>query len=241
MDFNSQSSDPERSRSYQNLENARENASKTKGYNSEQTRNALKDSFRERFGYDPHFWQLDITEAMLLGLDCIVIAGTGAGKTAPFMMLVLPDPKKKTLILSPLKVLQEDQVSRFWAAKLPAAAVNGDTWDGDLKQDLEADIYQGIFASSEMCLKHPEFHRVLSDSNFEDMVGWIVDEAHCIGQWGGDFRPTYSELGKLRAFFPPDVPVLTASATTTPLTLRDIRTTLGIDPQTSFFLNLGND
>ena len=52
-----------------------------------------------------------MTEAILLGLDSVVIAGTGAGKTMPFMMPLLLDEKKKVVIISPLKVLQEDQVS----------------------------------------------------------------------------------------------------------------------------------
>jgi superfamily II DNA helicase RecQ len=92
-----------------------------------------------------------------------------------------------------------------------------------------------------MCLKHAEFCRVLTDSNFNGLTSLIVDKSHCIGQWGGDFWPAYSELGKLRVFFPPDIPVLATTATTTQNTLRDIRCTLGIDLQTSFFLNLGND
>lgn len=53
---------------------------------------------------------MDVTEAMLVGLDSIVIAGTGAGKTMPFMMPLLLDPESKCIIISPLKVLQEDQV-----------------------------------------------------------------------------------------------------------------------------------
>jgi bloom syndrome protein len=59
---------------------------------------------------EPYPWQLDATEAILLGLDSIVIAGTGSGKTMPFMMPLTLDPKKKIIIISPLKVLQEDQV-----------------------------------------------------------------------------------------------------------------------------------
>jgi bloom syndrome protein len=97
-------------RSYRNLEKARENASRKSGYDSSKTRQDITLLFRERFGTDPYEWQLDVTEAILLGLDSVVIAGTGAGKTMPFMMPLLLDRKKKVLIISPLKVLQADQV-----------------------------------------------------------------------------------------------------------------------------------
>jgi ATP-dependent helicase YprA (DUF1998 family) len=97
-------------RSYRNLEKARENVSRKSGYDSSKTRQDITLLFRERFGTDPYEWQLDVTEAILLGLDSVVIAGTGAGKTMPFMMPLLLDGKKKVLIISPLKILQADQV-----------------------------------------------------------------------------------------------------------------------------------
>ncbi len=92
-----------------------------------------------------------------------------------------------------------------------------------------------------MCIKHAEFRRTLTDSEFKDVVAVIIDEAHCISQWGGDFRTAYAELAKLRAFFPPHIPILGASATVTPQTFREIRASLGMDLETCFFLNLGND
>ena len=67
--------------------------------------------FHEHFGTDPYSWQLDVTEVILLGLDSVVMAGTGAGKTMLFMMPLLLNKKKRIIIISPLKVLQKDQVS----------------------------------------------------------------------------------------------------------------------------------
>lgn len=92
-----------------------------------------------------------------------------------------------------------------------------------------------------MCIKHAEFRRTLTDSEFQNVGALIVDEAHCIVQWGGEFRTAYSEIGKLRSFFPPNIPIFGTSATVTPQALREIRSSLGIDAATSFFLNLGND
>ena len=58
-------------------------------------------------------WQLDVTEAILLKLDSLVISGTGSGKTIPFMLPLLAHPEKVVIIISPLKVLQRDQVILF--------------------------------------------------------------------------------------------------------------------------------
>ena len=66
--------------------------------------------FEARSGKTPYDWQLDVTEAILLGLDSMVIAGTGSGKTIPFMLPLLAHPEKMVIIISPLKVLQRDQV-----------------------------------------------------------------------------------------------------------------------------------
>ncbi|KAF8876505.1 P-loop containing nucleoside triphosphate hydrolase protein [Gymnopilus junonius] len=241
MTSSTRSHDQEHGHSYRNLALAREKHAIKAKYDSIETRARLCSIFRTRFGADPHEWQLDVTEAILLGLDCIVIAGTGAGKTMPFMMPLLLDDIKKAVIISPLKVLQEDQARRFQKMELSAVAVNGDTWNAGLEKDLKEGRHRGILTSPEMYLKHDPFREVLTGSNFRDISSLIVDEAHCISQWGGDFRTAYSEIGKLRAFFPSHIPVLATSATLTPMALQEVRSQLGIDPDNSFFLNLGND
>ena len=262
-------------RSYKNLDNARQAAATNNTYNSPDTRKRLTELFRARFGGDLHDWQLDVTEAILLGLDTILIAGTGSGKTMPFMMPLLLDDKKKVLVLSPLKILQEEQVSihsnfrseqaltllqaqRFQAMGISATAVNGDTWDSgllkvcpiflysDVKltkvfQDLHDGCYRGILTSPEMCLENVVFRDFLASTNFRDICAIVVDEAHCIVQWGEDFHTAFREIGKLRAFFPAHIPILATSATLTDSALREVRTQLSIDMDDSFFLNLGND
>ncbi|GLB46004.1 putative P-loop containing nucleoside triphosphate hydrolase protein [Lyophyllum shimeji] len=232
----------QRSKSYDILEKARLEAAKTKSYASDQTRLELETLFRQRFGRDPYEWQVDVTEAILLGLDCVVIAGTGAGKTMPFMMPLLLDDNKCIMVISPLKVLQEDQAERFEKMKLSATAVNGDTWSQDLQQELEQNKYQAVLTSPEMCLEHEEFRKIVAGPTFSDRVcAVVIDEAHCISQWGGDFRKQYSVLSKLRSLFPPTIPFLATSATLPPAVLREVRSSLAIDSDTCFFINLGND
>jgi bloom syndrome protein len=92
-----------------------------------------------------------------------------------------------------------------------------------------------------MCLKHDGFRATLTTSIFHDIHAVIIDEAHCIAQWGGDFRTAYSEIQKLRAFFPPSIPFYATTATLTPPALQEVHTQLAIDPEKSFYLNLGND
>ena len=100
-----------KARSMAHLKQACEKAAKKRKYNSRDTRTQLESNFSERSGFKPYEWQLDVAEAILLGLDCVVIAGTGSGKTIPFMLPLLLHPDKMALIIvSPLKVLQQDQV-----------------------------------------------------------------------------------------------------------------------------------
>ncbi|KDQ49213.1 hypothetical protein JAAARDRAFT_112333, partial [Jaapia argillacea MUCL 33604] len=96
--------------SYDNLEHARLAANKKSGYDSEQSRTDLRRLFHQQFHYDPYDWQVDILETFYLGLDCTLIAGTGSGKTMPFVMpLLLQDRRKMVVIISPLKNLEQDQ------------------------------------------------------------------------------------------------------------------------------------
>ena len=96
------------------LTNACAAAKLSRSYDSEKTRTMIKKSVSEAFdGRDPFDWQTDVCEAILLGLDVILIAGTGAGKTLPFAMPLLVDQTKRkmAIVISPLNVLEHDQVS----------------------------------------------------------------------------------------------------------------------------------
>jgi ATP-dependent helicase YprA (DUF1998 family) len=95
------------------LRTAQDEALKSRQYNSEETRATIVKEFTEVFdGKQPYGWQVDTCEALLLGLDCIVIAGTGAGKTFLFAMPLLMDTtcRKMVLVISPLNALEYDQV-----------------------------------------------------------------------------------------------------------------------------------
>lgn len=100
-------------RSYAVLDAARADARKKRKYDSEATRNHITLECIKRTQLEPYPEQLDLAECMLLGVDAIAIAGTGWGKTLPFVLpLFVPEAKDKMIvILSPLNALEEDQVS----------------------------------------------------------------------------------------------------------------------------------
>lgn len=76
------------------------------------TRETISAVFGQKMnGLKPYDWQVDVAEALVLGLDCLVIAGTGAGKSMPFVMPLFALPDKMVIIISPLNALEEDQVS----------------------------------------------------------------------------------------------------------------------------------
>jgi bloom syndrome protein len=87
-----------------------------------------------------------------------------------------------------------------------------------------------------MCLKHDGFREILTGSSFKDICAVIIDEAHCMSQWGGNFRPAYSELSKLHSFF--HIPILATSATLNLAALQEVRSQLAINTDKCFFLIL---
>ncbi|KIM51773.1 hypothetical protein SCLCIDRAFT_18307 [Scleroderma citrinum Foug A] len=222
---------------------ARTEAAQKRQYNSQKTWQKLSDLVQQHFhGHKPYDWQLDTAEALLLGLDSMVIAGTGAGKTLPFVMPLLYNKASRIIIISPLKALQRDQKHRFQKMGISAIDVNGETWNPKLRQDLKDNKYQAILIRPEMCLQHEGFRELMKSSDFcNKLVGIVVDEAHCISQWGGDFCVAYGKLGDLHSYVPTNVPILATSATLAPAALKEVQHKLQIDSSNMFFLNLGND
>ena len=93
-----------------------------------------------------------------------------------------------------------------------------------------------------MCLKHDTFRALISSSKFSGHISAIIiDEAHCISQWGDKFREEYSSLGTLRAFVPTHVPVLVTSATMPRHVLSQVTSTMQIDQSKAYHINLGID
>ncbi|KAF8341697.1 hypothetical protein F5887DRAFT_1076461 [Amanita rubescens] len=195
--------------------------------------------FEQRMnGLKPYYWQLDVAEALILGLD----AGTGAGKSMPFVMPLFAFPDKMVIILSPLNALEEHQAVRFSGIGLKAVAVNGDTYSKDIHKKFKKRHYNVIITSPEMCLEHVQFRSLLNLNAFaKNILVLVIDEAHCISQWGDKFRKSYADLGTLRAFVPAKVPILATSATLPPVILAQVQKTLLMDSESIFHVNQGTD
>jgi superfamily II DNA helicase RecQ len=108
-------------------------------------------------------------------------------------------------------------------------------------QEIVNAKHRMIFTSPEMCLCHPSFSKLMRSSDFMKNVCMIViDEAHCISQWGDGFRKTFGELGRLRSYVPVSIPFLATSATLPPTVLADIQSRLHFSARDTFLVNLGN-
>ncbi|OSD06262.1 P-loop containing nucleoside triphosphate hydrolase protein [Trametes coccinea BRFM310] len=203
---------------------------------------------REQFRWseDPHHFQLEGVGAQLEGVDMIIQAPTGAGKTAiaagPHMW-----PKSSgtvTIMVCPLLALEEEMVSTFKEDfGLHAIAINSTNGSCSpaVAKQLTSGQYQVILVSPEM-LQSPSFiNRVLRKPSFARRVlSIVVDEAHCVSHWGADFRKKYSSLGIVRAFLPRGTPIVAVTATLTARVRRDLHRTLHFSSG-SRFLNVGND
>ncbi len=171
--------------------------------------------------------QQEIIQSILDGKDTLAILPTGGGKTVcfqvPTLVLAQQNPAKRLcLVVTPLIALMKDQVHNLRQKDIQAAAIyTGQSYDEQqriIKNCRYSDLYHFLYVSPER-LESEEFQRQLQSLP----VGLItVDEAHCISQWGYDFRPSYLNIAQIRKLFP-DVPILALTATATRHVANDIQ------------------
>jgi ATP-dependent DNA helicase RecQ len=173
----------------------------------------LAPTLKRHFGYEQFRpLQHEIISDALAGRDVLVLMPTGGGKSLCFQLPALIR-EGLTIVVSPLISLMKDQVDALQTSGIPATYLNS-----TLDRQGAVARWRGLHRSEyRMLYVAPE--RLMLDTFLERAVNWniaqfAIDEAHCISEWGHDFRPEYRELKKLRTHFP-DVPMMALTATAT--------------------------
>lgn len=184
---------------------------------------------QETFGYQQFRpGQETIIETVLDGRDCLVVMPTGGGKSLCYQIPALVFGGL-TVVVSPLISLMKDQVDQLLANGVAAACLNS-TQSREQQQEVLAGCRSG-----QIRLLYIAPERLMMDNFIDQICHWhlsmvAVDEAHCISQWGHDFRPEYAALGQLRQRLP-NVPFIALTATADDTTRLDIVRLLGLqDP-----------
>ena len=194
---------------------------------------------QQYFGYDSfRKGQDELIRAILSGQDVLGIMPTGAGKSicyqVPAMLL-----EGMTIVISPLISLMHDQVRALLENGIPAAYLNSSLDEETYRRTL-AKVYSGevriLYAAPER-LETESFLRIAQDVRIAMVT---VDEAHCISQWGYDFRPSYLKIAEVRTL-KPDVPILALTATATPEVIKDIQHQLQFREENVFRMSFARD
>ena len=187
---------------------------------------------KEYWGYDDFRGiQREIIESIGSGKDTMGLMPTGGGKSITFQVPAMA-MKGACIVITPLIALMKDQVANLRRLGIPAAFVNSSMGHEEMLATLENCVYGGtklLYVSPER-LSSELFQTKLKHMEVSFIT---VDEAHCISQWGYDFRPSYLEIVNIRKL-KPNAPVLALTATATPEVVDDIQERLGFSEKNVF-------
>ena len=180
----------------------------------------LLGALKKHFGYDQFRpLQREIIEDALAGRDAFVLMPTGGGKSLCFQLPALMRDGL-TIVVSPLIALMKDQVDALQTSGISATYLNSTLNREEAKarwRGLHHGQYRMLYVAPERLMLETFLERALN----WDIAQFAIDEAHCISEWGHDFRPEYRELKKLRKHLP-DVPIMALTATATERVRADI-------------------
>ena len=183
--------------------------------------NSYQSLLKQYWGYDDFRGiQREIIESIGSGHDTLGLMPTGGGKSITFQVPALAQ-EGTCIVITPLIALMKDQVENLKRRGIRAAAI----YSGLTREEIIITLENCIFGDIRILYVSPE--RLSSDlfqTKLRHMkVSFItVDEAHCISQWGYDFRPSYLEIAKIRKLVP-EAPILALTATATPAVVQDIQ------------------
>lgn len=184
----------------------------------------LDEILLKRFGYSSFRpGQREIIEASLSGKDVVAVLPTGGGKSMCYQLTALAAPGT-ALVVSPLIALMKDQIDSLEKLGIEAAFINSSLTRAEIFETLDAarqGRYKMLFVAPER-LESPSFLSALPTLEISFLA---VDEAHCISEWGHDFRPAYLNISQIREILP-GIPILALTATATAEVREDIMTNL---------------
>ncbi len=187
---------------------------------------ALVDILKKHWNYDSFRpQQLAVIESILAGKDTLALLPTGAGKSICFQVPTIYQ-RGICIVISPLIALMQDQVKDLVSKNLKAVLLGSQlsTYEESVVfKEIEAKKYQFIYCSPEK-LAQKHFQTLLSSLPIQLFA---IDEAHCISQWGYDFRPSYRKLDFLKKTFPA-IPILAMTASAIPLVQKDMLVQMGV-------------
>lgn len=201
------------------------------------TDNQTLDILRQYWGYDSFRGiQEEVIASVCSGRDTLGLMPTGGGKSICFQVPALA-LEGLCIVVTPLISLMKDQVLQLKQRGIKAEAV----YSGMMRDDIVRVLDNCVHGAYKLLYISPE--RLSSDlflaklERLRKVSLIVVDEAHCISQWGYDFRPSYLQIAKIRHLLPADVPVLALTATATPKVVDDIQEQLGFREKNVFSMS----